>query len=77
MACGGCGNMTKAQKIGSIVTGWKNVIWHDSKTEKEAMRRVEICSDCGSNWKNVCLQCSCFIPAKARSMKESCPISKW
>lgn len=69
--------MSKADKIGSIVTGWKNVIWKSKEIEKEAIRRVEICADCGSNWRNVCKQCSCFIPAKARSMREQCPIDKW
>jgi len=77
MGCKGCGHMTPAEKIGSIVTGWTNVIWKDKETEAEALRRVEICSGCGSNYRNVCTQCSCFIPAKARSMIESCPLNKW
>jgi len=77
MGCSGCRQMTPAEKIGSIITGWKNVIWKDEKTEQEAIRRVKICSECGSNNRNICMQCSCFIPAKARSMRENCPLSKW
>ena len=72
-----CGQMSKTEKIGSIITGWKNVIWKDKETEAEAIRRVKICSECGSNHRNVCLHCRCFIPAKARSMVEYCPIDKW
>ena len=49
MGCSGCGQMSKAEKVKSIVTGWRNVIWKDKKTEEEAIRRIEICADCGSN----------------------------
>ena len=77
MGCSGCNQMTKAEKIGSILTGWKNVIWKSPEVEVEAIRRVEICSDCGSNKNTYCKQCGCWIPAKARSMKEGCPINKW
>lgn len=77
MGCSGCRQMTKAEKIGSIITGWKNVIWKSPEVEKEAIRRVTICSECKSNVNNVCKQCNCWIPAKARSLVENCPISKW
>ena len=76
MGCSSC-NQTRAEKIGSILTGWKNVLWKSKEIETEAIRRVEICADCQSNDRGVCLQCKCFIPAKARSMKENCPIDKW
>ena len=69
--------MSRGEKIKSIATGWRNVVWKDKKTEAEAIRRVEICADCKSNYKTICLQCHCFIPAKARSMEEGCPINKW
>lgn len=69
--------MTRAEKIGSIVTGWKNVLWKSPEIEQEAIRRVKICSDCASNNNSFCRQCGCWIPAKARSMDEGCPINKW
>jgi len=69
--------MSTSEKIGSIVTGWKNVIWESEEVEAEAVARVEICSGCESNTNNWCRQCGCWIPAKARSMKEGCPINKW
>jgi len=75
MGC--CGQMTRAEKVKSIYTGWRNVIWKDKETEEESMRRVEICADCKHNKNNFCLQCGCWIPAKARSMVERCPINKW
>ena len=77
MACSGCRQMTPVEKIGSIITGWKNVIWKSPEIEAEAVKRVEICSDCKFNNNTFCNQCGCWIPAKARSMKEGCPINKW
>ena len=76
MACTSC-NQSKAEKIASIITGWKNVIWKNKEIEQEAIRRVEICGGCRSNIHGVCKQCGCWIPAKARSMIENCPINKW
>jgi len=69
--------MTASEKIGSIITGWKNVIWRSPEIECEAIRRVKVCSDCGFNKNNFCKNCGCWIPAKARSMDEGCPINKW
>ena len=77
MACSGCRQMTPVEKIGSIITGWKNVIWKSPEIEAEAVKRVKICSDCKFNNNTFCNQCGCWIPAKARSMKEGCPINKW
>ena len=75
MGC--CKDMSKAEKIGSIITGWANVIWKDKKTEAEALRRIKICSTCVQNRNNKCGSCNCWIPAKARSMVEHCPINLW
>ncbi len=73
----GCNCMTGPEKIKSILTGWKNVIWKNKEVECEAIRRVEICADCNFNKNTFCKSCGCWIPAKARSMKEYCPINKW
>jgi len=77
MACRGCNQMSGAEKIKSILTGWRNVIWKDKETEQEAIRRVKICADCKHSKNHICKQCGCFIAAKARSMIEVCPIDLW
>jgi hypothetical protein len=78
MSCKGCGGQTPAEKIGSIVSGWKNLIWKSPEIEKEALRRIEICSKCPHlKASAICSQCGCYAPAKARSMVERCPINKW
>ena len=41
--------------------------------------RHEICKSC-EMWikkKDICAECGCFIPAKARVVLESCPLDKW
>ena len=41
--------------------------------------RHEICKSC-EMWikkKDMCAECGCFIPAKARVVLESCPVDKW
>ena len=41
--------------------------------------RHEICKSC-EMWikkKDMCAECGCFIPAKARVILESCPLDKW
>ena len=47
------------------------------EVKEEAIRRVDICGGCSWNRISFCRQCGCWIPAKARSMKEGCPINKW
>lgn len=70
--------MSAGEKVKSIATGWKNVIWKSPEIEAEAIRRVEICADCVQSKSNgFCKICGCWIPAKARSMDENCPINKW
>jgi len=70
--------MSPGEKVKSIVTGWRNVIWKSPEIESEAIRRVKICSDCEHSKNNAfCKVCGCWIPAKARSMEEGCPINKW
>ena len=41
--------------------------------------RHEICKSC-EMWikkKDMCAECGCFIPAKAKVVLESCPLDKW
>jgi hypothetical protein len=42
-------------------------------------RRLSICQECkryDSN-KKQCLECGCYIPAKAKIILDSCPLDKW
>ncbi len=61
-----------------IVSGWKNYMFKNPKIEETAKKRLEICLDCESLTPiNSCNLCGCFMPAKVRSPKSSCPIKKW
>lgn len=62
-------------KLKSILTGWKNIVWSSPQVKEIARKRAEICSLCEKNVKNICLDCGCFLPAKARSLDEHC--HKW
>jgi len=62
-------------KVKSIARGWSNVVWPDKEIEKIAYARIAICADCDCNIKNLCKDCGCWIPAKARSPDEKC--NKW
>jgi len=78
MSC--CGKKrirTGNKKLDSILEGWKNIIWRDSEVERIAKKRAAICSTCDRNIKDWCIECACYIPAKARSMNEYCKLDKW
>jgi len=47
--------------------------------EKEvAKERFDICKDCEHlNSMNRCKKCGCFMVAKTKFKKASCPIGKW
>ena len=79
MGCpSGC-NKTKVQiladKVKSIALGWSNIVWPNPEIEKMAYKRIEVCATCDENVKNLCTDCGCWIPAKARSPEETC--DKW
>lgn len=59
-------------KLKSIYSGWKNVIWPSELVKNVAYDRVEICAECSQNKKTLCIDCGCWIPAKARSLSEIC-----
>ena len=77
MACGCKKSKAEvlASKVKSIARGWSNVIWPDKEIEAMAYKRIGVCADCDCNNKNICMDCGCWIPAKARSPDESC--KKW
>lgn len=44
-----------------------------------AQSRMDICNDCEARNKltNVCTACGCFLPAKTKLAKSSCPMDLW
>ena len=76
MGCtGGCGKtdiQILASKIGSIARGWSNIIWSSKEIKAMAYARIEVCAKCDKNVGKTCMDCGCWIPAKARSPKETC-----
>ena len=41
--------------------------------------RTSICKSCNrfDDLENKCMECGCFIPAKAKMIIDSCPLNKW
>jgi len=41
--------------------------------------RVNICKSCErfDDLENRCMECGCYVPAKAKMILDSCPLSKW
>ena len=74
MACG-C-KKTKVQtvvdKVKSIAKGWSNIVWESEEIKLIAYDRLKVCAECDRNAKGFCLDCGCWIPAKARSPEETC-----
>jgi len=65
-------------RIAEIYDGWINLVFKDSKMEKIAEDRFEICIGCDYLRKNnSCKLCGCFMPAKVRSKKSKCDDNKW
>ncbi len=61
-----------------IITGWKNYIFKSPEMESIAKERLTICLSCNKLRKNnTCMLCGCYIPAKVRSPRSSCPVKKW
>ncbi len=48
-------------------------------SEKVYNQRLEICESCSyfDTKQHSCMECGCFIPSKAKSILESCPLNKW
>lgn len=62
-----------------IYDGWKNYVFENPIIEAEAKKRIALCVDCEhfkpSN--KSCGKCGCFMVAKTRSPRSSCPVGKW
>jgi len=65
-----------------IAEGYSNLIKKgvgvaNKDIEDLAVERYTICLDCSKRVKNKCGECGCLLSAKVRSVKASCPKSKW
>ena len=67
------------RKIVEIVVGWKNYLVQDEEIEAIAEKRMLTCLDCSSLNRalNTCRECGCYMVAKTRSPKSTCPRNKW
>jgi hypothetical protein len=66
------------EKLKEIYDGWKNYIFPNPETEKQAKERMAICIQCPKLLlNNICSKCGCFTPAKVRNSKSYCPLKKW
>lgn len=66
--------------------GWdmlQHVFKNQDKTlfvsEEVYQERTEICKSCDrfDAQQSRCMECGCFIPAKAKMILDSCPMDKW
>jgi len=48
-------------------------------TEDVYKERISVCRGCDKydEMENKCVECGCYIPAKARVVLDSCPLEKW
>lgn len=68
----------KVSILREIYDGWKNFAFPNPEVEKLAKKRIEICVDCEFLTKNKsCEKCGCYMPAKTRSPRSTCPENKW
>lgn len=65
-------------KLESIISGWKNLLYRDPSVEVIAIERAKKCASCNNlGALGFCSICSCYVPAKVRSLNEKCPINEW
>ncbi len=48
-------------------------------SDEEYHERTAICKSCikFDDLENKCMECGCYIPAKAKMILDSCPLNKW
>jgi hypothetical protein len=69
-------NYTKLSKEFGIT------LYSNEKESQVAALRLSVCSDCESNVKDtagtkLCLECGCYLGAKALQLFAKCPLNKW
>ena len=61
-----------------IYNGWKNYTFPNPEIEKLAKQRIAKCVCCNKFRNNkTCSICKCYMPAKVRSVKSTCPLKYW
>ena len=65
--------------LSGIIIGWKNFLVKDAEIEEIAEKRMEICLKCDKLRRdnNRCSVCGCYMVAKTRNPKSTCPLNKW
>jgi hypothetical protein len=68
--------------IKTIAEGWYNVIRDElgvlpENIKQLAEKRLTVCSSCPQRKANKCSACGCPLISKTKSVKATCPLSKW
>lgn len=64
------------KKISNIVTGFTNLV--TGRTIPQENKRMSICKKCPSFREDKrCEMCGCYMPAKVKAPKATCPQNKW
>lgn len=65
----------------NLIDAAKNLVTGNLEiaTDEVIIKRNAICDACEAknHLANVCTACGCFLPAKVRLAKSSCPMEKW
>jgi len=69
-------------EIKNIIEGWKNLLGFKVMPEEQKAiveQRAAICAGCEFRHEHLdlCLVCLCYIPAKIRTVEDTCPKGKW
>ena len=65
-------------KLEEIIIGWKNYVFPNKMIEEQAKDRLKVCLDCKLlSERYFCNVCHCFMPAKVRNPKSTCPKKLW
>lgn len=64
-------------KLLTIVDGWKNLLFKNSRVELLAEKREQICLPCPHKTAYTCGLCGCPLKAKLRAVDARCPDNRW